>query len=770
MTASTPECPRGHTGEAFHVRKDGLATTKDGRRQMYRCIAADGSAHRFYGPTADEPRPDRRRTAHDVRCPQPGHKDGVVQSRGIRKTGTGTWRRFVCRRPDGTEHTFKLMLDEDASVVSVRRTPPPPCPEHPGSKVVRDGTYGKRSTRQRYVCRPEGGREHQFTPPLSREAVAPGTSCSRCDELLSPHHGSVLAARHTPWPLTAIAHALNDLSLGESYASVSLALRARRDAAREHLHHDHGIDSFPGGAPAAAKVSSTVKERRNAWRVAADLVEQYGPPLFEQVDSRYKAEARAKRERNDVALAGDPGASLTQPLVYVLDELPIFGRTTRGGPSRPQWYVLTAVEVLWRPTSDPDALPERGSRLRLARAFPRGNGDAWRLVLDELEVRPDFVVADRGTGIQAALANHYGNSVGVVPSLWHIHTNLRDGLLKLDNTWFADGKEKVLVDPLRKHLSRLGRDDLLGWGPADVLDWFDELEAIVAGLPAPISSVRAQRGIHEPRLLAALPILAANPHVPASNAAVENRIRMALKPFLENRSHMFGNAERTNRLLNLLVCREAGTFTNLDDVALNIRQMNEATGGWAPAPRQILDKQPATSVSRSQRYESLKSHSVISKLAKSKGIPTTAQTAAQAPMPLLSKKRAQTVQLAPVREWARSMGLPGNPTGPVRASVKKAYQARQEGATDEEAVVIYEEAEKARFAKNNAKRDANWTSAAEAARTKELAPVRRWAKENGIALSSKGIIPAHIMKAYKEAQRGESEQRRPSKRPKRSGA
>ena len=67
---------------------------------------------------------------------------------------------------------------------------------------------------------------------------------------------------------------------------------------------------------------------------------------------------------------------------------------------------------------------------------------------------------------------------------------------------------------------------------------------------------------------------------------------MALKPFLDNRAHLFGNAERTNRLLNLLVCREAGVFTDFDDLTLRIRSMNEAAGGWAPAPRQILDKQP----------------------------------------------------------------------------------------------------------------------------------------------------------------------------------
>lgn len=770
MGGPTAACPRGHAGDGYRVRKDGWATTKSGRRPFLRCISATGEAHRFLGPPVDNQEPDGRRTAYAVFCPQPGHKDALIQSRGVRTTKTGTWRRFVCTRPSGDTHSFRVMVTEGTLASPVATPAPPACPEHPASKVVRAGTYGKHNPRQRYLCRPEDGKPHQFTPPLARETVSPGDSCTRCDELLSPHHGPLTAARSTTWPLPGIAQALNDLSLGESYANVSLALRAQRDAARDHLKTEHGVVAFTRRS--ATTVTSTTshsrRQRRNAWRVAADLVEQYSPPMFAEVAARYEAEAQVLREGNDAALAADPGASLELPLVYVLDELTIWTTATQGKPKRPEWNVLTVAEVRWKPSGDPFLLAQRDTRLRLARAFPRANADAWKLVLDELGVRPDFVVADKGSGLNAALASYYGPAVGVVPSLWHLYNNVRDALLELDNTTWLDGKERVLIDPLRKHLSLLAREELIGRTDADIKSWWDELEAIVIGLPAPVSSVKAERALHEPRLLAALPILNANPQVPASNAAVENRIRLALKPFLVNRAHLFGNQERTNRLLNLLVCRDAGVFTNLDDLTLRIRQMNESTGGWAPAPRQILDKQPPATTNRTRRYASLKAHGVITRLAKDKGITTTAQAKAAAPIPKFAQKRPETIATAPIRDWARSLGLPMGVNGPIRASVRAAYEAAQAGATDDEAKAAYEQAEAERLEANDKAKKGKWRGAAEKARRAELAPIRAWAKENGIDLPRNNLMPPDVVAAYKEAQKGAAVKRRPSRRPKKA--
>lgn len=763
-------CPKGHPGAAHHVRKDGWATTKDGRRQIYRCISPEGVAHRFYGPTTTTAAPVGRRTDHKVRCPQPGHADGFVQSRGTRPTKTGTWQRFTCVRPNGHKHSFRVMLEPSGQPTTPRNAPPPPaCTEHPGSRVVRAGTYSSgNSRRQRYQCHPkDGSRPHQFTPPLAREAVTSGASCTRCDELLSPHHGPISAARHTPWTLTGVAKALNDLSLGESYANVSLALRAQRDAARQHLHDAHGIDAFGATVTSAASTSTsyTRRDKRNAWRVAADLVEQYSPPLYAAVDAQLRADAEAQRVENDALLAANPNARLPAPIVYVIDEMPVWTRTN--GVKRPTWNVLTVAEVRWKDTDDPFAPPQRDSRLRLARAFPRSNADAWQLVLDEVGVRPDFVVADYGTGLQLALQAYYGDSVGVVPSLWHMHRNIRDVLVDLPNTTFLDGQEKVLIDPLRKHLSLLARDELIGRTRIDIEQWWDELETIVAALPAPVVKVKTQRDLQEPRLVEALPILTTNPHVPASNAAVENRIRNALKPFLENRAHMFGNQERTNRLLNLLVCRQAGAFNDLDALALSIRSLNEGNGGWAPAPRQILDRQPPTSVAQGKPFQSLKSHNVVARLAKNRGITTRAQAQAAAPMPLLTTRSPARLANLAIRDWARSVGLTVGPTAPIKAEVQAAYDAAKNGTTDEQALKVYESTKAELEARRKEARKARRKNLEdELKRTAELAPLRKWAADNGYDIPPRSpAIPDHVVKAYQAAQKGKTLKQRPSKQP-----
>jgi hypothetical protein len=764
-------CPVGHAGEGYRLVRDGSRPGKDGPRQLYRCIAADGTTHRFRGAApAGEAEDETTAGARQrvVRCPRAGHRDSVVQSRGERTTSTGTWKRFTCVPVNDDRHSFQLLVtDPDKPPVLVPPADPPPCPEHPGSHVVRWGTYGRRSLRQRYRCLPagEGSRPHQFTPALSREAVTPGEECTRCDELLSPHHGAVTAARHTPWPLMGVVQALNSLAAGKSYASVSLGLRAHREAARAHLRDKHGIafDKAGEGALTGAGLGEASRqERRNAWRVAADLIEQYSPILFADVNAAAVAEARALRATNDMVLAARPGAALEQPLVYVIDEMPVWTRAADKG-KRPSWFVLTVAEIRWKET-DPFALPQRETRLRLARAFPRATADAWKLVFDELEVRPDVVVADRGSGLQAALAGYYGDSVGVVPSLFHIHANLRDALLRIDTAVFLDGKERVLIDPLREHLGRLTRDELARSSEAEVTAWWDELEQIISALPAPVAAVRAQRAIHLPRLVAALPILAAYPGMPASNASVENRIRNDLKPFLLNRAQRFGNGERTNRLLNLLICQHAGVFADLDSLALRLRRLNEAAGGWAPAPRQILDKQPRGAA---KRYQSLKAHSVITKLAKDRGIPTSDEQLAATAPPTLSKRKPETIARLPIREWARSVGLPAGVTGPIKQAVRAAYDAAQDGASDADAVALYQRLEKERNERNDASRNQRWTAAREKQRRAELAPVRAWAAEQGIVLPRNQRIPSEVTALYEAAQAGQQLRPRPSKQPKR---
>ena len=48
-------CPHGHADDVYRVRRDGWGGHEVGHRQLFRCIAATGEAHRFLGPLAAEP-------------------------------------------------------------------------------------------------------------------------------------------------------------------------------------------------------------------------------------------------------------------------------------------------------------------------------------------------------------------------------------------------------------------------------------------------------------------------------------------------------------------------------------------------------------------------------------------------------------------------------------------------------------------------------------------------------------------------------------------
>lgn len=432
----------------------------------------------------------------------------------------------------------------------------PTCPDHPDSKVVRNGTFGASPKavkpnghkRQRYRCEPVDGKVYYFSPALTREAVSDGDACSTCDELLSPHRGALTAARHTPWTLPGIVQALNDLSLGSSYAAVSLQLRAQRALAEEHLSSAHGVELTLRGGPTSRADSWTREQGQSAWHLAADIVEQYAPLLLQTVSTSVIAREQKVRAENDAALETQPDAALAHPIVYVLDELPVEFRQRRTDRTRYQqdrWSLLVVVEMLWHPSADGMALPQHEPRLRLARAYPRGNEEAWRLVLHELPVRPDFIVADASDAISNAAATQYGAGVvPIVPSLFHLHRNIRDTLMKLPGaTKSADGRT-VLVDALDKQLGLVTRDELLGMTPSDIGDWWTELIELVKDLPAPVSSVIESRRVHEGRMVNAVTLLTKHPHLPASNAAVESRIRLTLDPFLENRKQRYRNLAR----------------------------------------------------------------------------------------------------------------------------------------------------------------------------------------------------------------------------------
>lgn len=486
--------------------------------------------------------------------------------------------------------------------------------------------------------------------------------------MLSPHRGTLTAARHTPWSLAGVVQALNNLSLGSSYAAVALDLRAQRRLTLAHLKEAHGVDLTLPESPLPPVLGSWSRQQgRNAWHLGADLVEQYSPLLYAKVEEELIARERRVRAENDAVLEKDPNATLAHPLVYILDEQPVgFTRwsSDRTRYQQAKWSLLVVVEILWHTGKDPLVLPQREPRLRLARAYPRGDAAAWRLVLSELPVRPDFVIADSADAIRSAVNRHYGKgAVGFIPSLYHIHANLRSSLIKLPKgKTRVNGKER-LVPHLERAMSGISRAELMK-NESDIKAWWDQIIKEANALAPKQTKITQQRKFHERRMIEAIPILKKNPQLPASNAAVESRIRLHLEPFLENRKHRYRNLARTNFLMDLAVCRAQGVFRDLNNVAQIIRQTNEDARGWAPAPRTLADTQPALSSSSQSAphiYSSLLNVQLISELSAARGIPLT-------PMkpPLIQKRVPPT----------------GNPKGRPKGSKSKPKQpgAATEGA------------------------------------------------------------------------------------------
>jgi hypothetical protein len=132
------------------------------------------------------------------------------------------------------------------------------------------------------------------------------------------------------------------------------------------------------------------------------------------------------------------------------------------------------------------------------------------------------------------------------------------------------------VEPLDK----LNREELITQATQDRANWWDGLLQAAAQLGAPTVGTASTSPVAK-----ALPLLTSQPHLPAANAEVENRIRHLLEPFLENRKQMDRNLARLNFLLHLATARSQGAFTDLAQVAGTQALRSETASGHCPTRR-----------------------------------------------------------------------------------------------------------------------------------------------------------------------------------------
>lgn len=464
----------------------------------------------------------------------------------------------------------------------------PACLDHPDARVWKAGTYGDHPgvRRQRYRCFPQDGNPHVFTPPLPRDHVHVGEDrCDVCGETRDAHHGDEAFARYQRWPLKLVAEGLRRIAQGETYADVGRWAYRRTDT------------PMP---------KSGVRSGASSWHVGADWVEAASPPLFTLLDSRLRHEAAAERERLDELAASGSKADTLQ--VVLVDDQPIKGIRTDPGKARRQadgFVVLVVAEQ--RP---------EGAKLRLARALPTGSTSAWALVLAELGYQPDVLVADGASAIGAA-AKLVMPSTVLVPSMYHMSAAIEDAYLRKQKEAAQDpaSSRQRLHRDLRDHLGELGRKGTITTMDAWA-DWWDRLEHVAAHLTLEPSIAKNLRRHNEPRITKdTLAMLTTGPNVPWSTGGLEAIIRTIIKPLFGPNRRNFTNLERTNRLLDLVVCRAHHMFDDIADVVTLLRDDVEPHHGWSTVTRDLDDPQPDVG-----RYKSLTDTFLVERLAIDRGL------------------------------------------------------------------------------------------------------------------------------------------------------
>jgi hypothetical protein len=532
-----------------------------------------------------------------ARCADPLHRGAHIVGNGTRTSGGRRVRQLRCTPLVGDPHTFYVTI-ADSRPVSY--SVPPTCDQGHGVPVTRNGLYGTGARRrQRYFCPVGGtsGKGHSFTPPLPREHVHPASGpCPHCDERRGVHRGETAAARRHSWPTKTVARGLDMLSAGESYAKVSLwALDPKERAARRRR-------AMAATSTSAKRVSLGTRESRNAWRIAANWVEAFAPVIWGPLDALLRAEAQAERARLDAAIAA--GLPLERPQVVIIDDVPVLGRSGRTKRRDGGFFLLVAGEVGWEERL---GTWEPRLRLRLVRAMAKSNTAAWRLVFDELGYVPDFIVADAGTGIGAAVRAHFEPPrTRFVPSLWHV----RRSVLRA----FGLEASRAPAPAIAAHCDLLARDSPALASEAAWDEWWNELGRLVAAHHLSATKFRNQRRNYQDPIAAVLPHLAANPGLRFSTGGLETLVREHVSRALTLRTQ-FANIERTNSLFDLVVARTHGAFRDLGEVAQLLRADAEGYAGWTVALRTIDDPQPEAG-----RYSSLRDATLLDTLAESRGL------------------------------------------------------------------------------------------------------------------------------------------------------
>lgn len=399
-----------------------------------------------------------------------------------------------------------------------------PLPEHAGSRVKLDGTYGRSGhRRQRYKCTPRRGKPHVFTELLPREESW-HEACEHCERHVERREGPK-APRHYQFVARGIAEALHAVGSGASYRRASLVARDRAQRFR--------FD------PATGEVRES-----DHGQLVADWVELFAPVVFApHRPGAWPAE----------------GSLLLDHLPFRVRALDAAGRRIPAG--RVAFDVFCAVGyVAGKP------------KLWRAEAFPTAHPANWSAFLASLPGRPMRIVCDAHGAMLRAISERWPESE-LHQCEWHLQHALERLLAKEARE--NPGEE---LEELR------ARAEGALTGPSF---WRPFVRAVRAAENESLDRRVAVNGPTIEAQFARRPPPSRRPaDMPLTTSALD-QITKPIASALYPRRYGLKNRERLNRLLLLLELHINGE-DDVRQYAATIRRWLESNGGRPTARRRAI--------------------------------------------------------------------------------------------------------------------------------------------------------------------------------------
>lgn len=398
------------------------------------------------------------------------------------------------------------------------------CPEHTGSRVKLDGTYGKPGhRRQRYKCTPRRGKPHVFTELLPREE-AWHEDCEQCERHLERREGPK-APRNYHFVARGIAEALVAVGAGATYMRASGVARDRARRFRvdretgELRESDHG-------------------------QLVADWVELFAPVVFESRRPTFWP---------------PEGSLLLDHLPFRVRALDANGKRTPGG--RVAFDVFCAVGY------------QAGKpKLWHAEAFTSAHPASWSAFLGALPGEPKRIVCDAHGGMLRAIEARWP-STELHQCEWHLQHALERLLAKEARSNPAEELEELQT---RAEGALTGPSFWRPFVHAAKIAENESLDRWVAVNGPIIERQFARRGRSSER----------PPDMPLTAAALEQLAR-PITAALYPRRYALKNRERLNRLLMLLQLHVNGQ-DDVQGYTKTIRSWLEANGGRPTTRRRAI--------------------------------------------------------------------------------------------------------------------------------------------------------------------------------------